>query len=101
MSNRYDVLKKEITRRKDSETKRKLVKCLRKEIYNSGENDIIINSISVGWDNQGDIVALIDCHYQFAIRIKKILENNKILKYFDIRFNINETYPQGAVKDVK
>ena len=51
---------------------------------------------------QGDkIVALIDADYYNSLLIKPVLMSSKILKFFDIRFKVNDSFPREAMNMIK
>ena len=94
MSNKWEDLKRELLRKNDYDTKRKVANKVKKELINKIDG-VIIDSISVGYDNNKNVIILIDCHYQQALLIKGILIHNKILKVFNVKFNVNDSFPKA------
>jgi hypothetical protein len=101
MSNQYDDLRREIIRRRDTQSKMKLVKALRRIIKDYDSNldmNKMIQSMQIGFRNDV-VVAIIEAPYPSAVVIKTALNNHKLLKFFDIQFKMDATYPANSIAE--
>ena len=78
MGNRFDDLKRLIVRKRDFQSKFKLVKMIRREVHDV-HPEAILNSVEVGF--LGDkVVAIVETSHSNAIIIRDSLKNSKITK---------------------
>lgn len=99
MSHRFDDLCRLIVRKRDFDTKKKLVKMIRREIHDV-HKEAIMKSVEVGFLCD-KVVVIIECDYGNAVIIKDALKDNKITNHFDIRVKVDNTYPDSALLKAK
>jgi len=95
--NKYETLKKKIMANSTYETKRKLVKTLKKDILKA-ESTIKIGAMEVGV-HQENVFAIIHSDYINAQMIKEALKGNKALSVIKVMFKVDDSYPKELVKE--
>ena len=99
MSNQYEELRKEIIKKRDSQSKKKLIKAIRKLVgkYDSTlDFNKMVQEVQVGFMHN-KIVAILDVPYAVAVIIKKAIETSKITNYFEIHFKVDNSYPEQSI----
>ena len=101
MSNQFEDLAHKVKGRRDSSSKHKLAKSIVKEIRKINPS-ITLSEMSIGFDKSDNVVAIINVDYVMALDIKEaLIQQKSIIKYIDVRFVPNDTFPKDVNWNIK